>query len=66
MRKLVYVGTDGIEVIETTSYETMKEIKKEGFTFTEKMVEVKEEEKKVDDKIKTIIEKRKAILKNRV
>ena len=60
MRKLVYVGKNEKtkEIIETTSYEVMKQAKAEGFRFTERLDEI-EEEYKPTTRAKKIAEKMK-------
>lgn len=40
MRKLIYVGTKGNATIEVTDINEKKELEAQGFTFTEKMVEI--------------------------
>lgn len=40
MRKLIYVGTKGNATIEVTSFNEKKELEAQGFTFTEKMIEI--------------------------
>lgn len=42
MRKLIYVGTNGIDTVKTGSYSKMNELKAQGFSFIEEMEEVKE------------------------
>lgn len=58
MRKLVYVGHNKDEAIETTSYETMMEYKNKGFVFKERLDDIKEE-KPMDERIKRIMEMKK-------